>query len=87
MTASTTTTTTTSNAELPPRAPGPVGDLGSGAIDLFISARELYSMFVRTLYYTARGKRPKGAVLEQLYLVGNKSLFFICIECFATWIL
>jgi hypothetical protein len=28
---------------------GPVRDLGAAAIDLFLGARELYSVFVRTL--------------------------------------
>lgn len=58
---------------------GPVGVLGAAAIDLLIGGRELYSVFVRTLYYTARGRREKGAFLKQLYEIGNKSLFFISI--------
>jgi phospholipid/cholesterol/gamma-HCH transport system permease protein len=62
-----------------PVALGPVGELGGAALDLLIGARDLYSVFVRTLYYTARGKREKGAFVEQLYAIGNKSLFFLCI--------
>ena len=49
------------------------------AIDLFVGGRELYSVFVRTLYYVARGKRDKGAVVRQMYEIGNKSLFFVSI--------
>lgn len=56
---------------------GPVGQLGAAAIDLSIGARELYSVFVRTLFYTFRGRREKGAVLKQMYEIGNRSVFFI----------
>lgn len=56
---------------------GPVGLLGAAAIDLLIGGRELYSVFVRTLFYTFRGRREKGALVQQMYEIGNKSLFFI----------
>lgn len=56
---------------------GPIGLLGAAAIELAIGARELYSVFVRTLFYTVRGRREKGAVAQQLYEMGNKSLFFL----------
>ena len=59
--------------------PSWVADLGATAIDLFVGGKELYSVFVRTLYFTFRGKREKGAVVEQLYAIGNKSLFFVSI--------
>lgn len=58
---------------------GLVGQLGAAAIDLLIGGRELYSVFVRTLYYSARGRREKGALAAQMYEVGNRSLFFISI--------
>lgn len=66
-----------SAAEAAP-APGMVASLGAAAIDLAFGARELYSVFVRTLYYTARGRRDQGAVVRQMYEQGNKSLFFLC---------
>jgi phospholipid/cholesterol/gamma-HCH transport system permease protein len=56
---------------------GPIGLLGAAAIDLLIGARELYSVFVRTLFYTFRGRREKGALVQQMYEMGNRSLFFI----------
>ena len=65
--------------EAPHQELGFVGSLGAAAIDLFIGARELYSVFVRTLYYIFRGKREKGEVLRQMYEIGNKSLVFLCI--------
>lgn len=58
---------------------GLVGSLGAAAIDIYIGARDLYSVFVRTLYYIFRGKRERGAVLKQMYEIGNKSLVFLCI--------
>ncbi len=62
-----------------PDEPSGVALIGSEAIGLFQTARELYSIFVRTLYYTFRGRREPGAVLEQMYEIGNRSLFFITV--------
>lgn len=59
--------------------PGVVATLGATVIDLILGGRELYSVFVRTLYYVFRGRREKGALSQQMYEMGNKSLFFICI--------
>jgi phospholipid/cholesterol/gamma-HCH transport system permease protein len=56
---------------------GAVGLLGAAAIDLLIGGRELYSVFVRTLFYTFRGRREKGALAQQMFEMGNKSVFFI----------
>jgi phospholipid/cholesterol/gamma-HCH transport system permease protein len=56
-----------------------IGALGAGAIELFTVAAELYSVFVRTLYYCFRGKRERGAVVAQMYEIGNKSLFFLSV--------
>ncbi|HEX8792541.1 MAG TPA: ABC transporter permease [Polyangiaceae bacterium] len=58
---------------------GPVRDLGAAAIDLFLGARELYSVFVRTLYYVVRGRRDRSAVVQQMFEIGNRSLFFVSI--------
>src|SRR5262245_33249582 len=63
----------------PPPKPSAVGDLGASAIDLFVGARELYSVFVRALYYVVKGKRDKGVTVRQMYEMGNKSLFFLSI--------
>jgi phospholipid/cholesterol/gamma-HCH transport system permease protein len=69
----------TEAVEQPIEHRGPVFDLGAAVIDLAWGARELYSVFVRTLYYVFRGRREKGAVLRQMYEVGNKSAFFLSI--------
>src|SRR3954451_20238499 len=58
---------------------GWVGALGAAAIDLMIGGRELYSVFVRTLYYVFRGRREKGALLRQMYEMGNRSVFFLSV--------
>jgi phospholipid/cholesterol/gamma-HCH transport system permease protein len=60
--------------------PGVVHDLGAAGIDLFLAGRELYGVFVRTLYYVARGRREKGAVWRQMYEIGNRSLFFVSVS-------
>jgi phospholipid/cholesterol/gamma-HCH transport system permease protein len=57
----------------------PVATLGAAGIHLFLSARELYSVFVRTLYYVFRGKREKGALVRQMYEMGNKSVLFLTV--------
>ncbi len=62
-----------------PARPGAVADLGAAAMELMAGGRELYSVFVRTLYYAARGKRERGAVLRQMFEVGNRSLAFLSI--------
>jgi phospholipid/cholesterol/gamma-HCH transport system permease protein len=63
----------------PHARPSVFANVGGGAIDLFVGGRELYSVFVRTLYYVVRGRREKGAVVRQMYEMGNKSMFFITI--------
>lgn len=58
---------------------GFVFELGSGALDLGRGAWEMYSVFARTLYFIAKGKREKGATVAQMYAIGNKSWFFMTI--------
>jgi phospholipid/cholesterol/gamma-HCH transport system permease protein len=48
-------------------------------MELLHEGLELYSVFVRTLYYSARGRREKGATLRQMYEIGNRSLFFLTV--------
>ena len=58
---------------------GLVFDLGGAALDLWTGARELYSVFVRVLYYVFRGKREPGVLARQMYEMGNRSVFFVSI--------
>src|SRR5262245_13290792 len=62
-----------------PDEPGGVGLIGAEGISLYQTGKELYSIFVRTLYSTFRGRREPGAVMEQCYEIGNKSLFFLTV--------
>ena len=59
--------------------PGAVEALGATFVGLYRSALDLYGVLVRTLYYTVRGRREPGAIVEQAYLIGNKSLFFLTV--------
>ncbi len=61
------------------RAPRFVHDLGAVALRLATSARDLASVFARTLYFAFRGKREPGALMRQMYEMGNRSLFFLTI--------
>jgi phospholipid/cholesterol/gamma-HCH transport system permease protein len=56
-----------------------VADVGAAGIDLYVGGRELASVFVRTLYYTVRRRREKGAIWQQMFEIGNRSLFFVSI--------
>ncbi len=62
-----------------PRQSGLIYDLGAATFDLARGALELYSVFVRTLYYLVRGRREKGAVVRQMYEMGNRSLLFMTV--------
>lgn len=59
--------------------PTGIAALGHAALSLLAAGRELYSVFVKTLYYTVRGVRQPGAVLRQMYEIGNRSLVFLCV--------
>jgi phospholipid/cholesterol/gamma-HCH transport system permease protein len=67
--------------ELRQVVPEPTGValLGAEVLGLVRSGRELYSVFVRTLYYCFRGRREPGAVLVQMHEIGNRSLFFLTV--------
>ena len=52
---------------------------GHGALDAFRTVRELYSLFVRTLYYCVKGRREKGDVAVQMFELGNRSMVFLSV--------
>ncbi len=56
-----------------------VAQIGAGAIGLARTGAELYSVFVRTLYYCWFGRTEPGAVARQMYEIGNKSIFFLTV--------
>ena len=55
------------------------GAIGGTVVDLFESTRELYSVFSRTLYYVVRGRKEPGAVVRQMYEIGNRSVLFLSV--------
>ena len=63
----------------PPDDPGLVQQLGAFAIEAYGQARDLYSVFVRTLYYTVYGRAEKGMFVQQVYEQGNQSVFFLTV--------
>jgi phospholipid/cholesterol/gamma-HCH transport system permease protein len=65
--------------ELAIHEPKGVQWLGQQVLVLLGSAKALYSVFVKTLYYSARGVRQPGALVRQCYEIGNKSLVFLCV--------
>lgn len=72
-----------SRSQVPPETrveePSGVAALGAAALDLAYGAKELYSVLIRTLYYTVRGKREPGAVVKQMHEIGNNSVFFVTV--------
>ena len=56
-----------------------VAALGAAFLKLLAAGREMYSVFVKTLYYTARGQRRPGAIVKEMYEIGNRSLVFLCV--------
>jgi phospholipid/cholesterol/gamma-HCH transport system permease protein len=69
-------------SELRERAPedaGLVASIGAAAIAFGGVFAELYSVLVRTLYYCVKGRRERGAIVAQMYAVGNQSLFFLSV--------
>lgn len=55
------------------------GEIGAVALDLLDGAKGMYSVLVRTLYYMVKGRTEKGALVTQMYAIGNQSLFFITV--------
>ncbi|MEZ4440261.1 MAG: ABC transporter permease [Polyangiaceae bacterium] len=67
-------------SRLPPNhTRGPLAEVGHQAIALATTARDLYSVFVRTLFYCFRGRHEPGAIPYYCYEIGNKSVFFLTV--------
>lgn len=54
-------------------------ELGTAVLDLARGGKDLYGVFVRTLYWTFAGRRERGAVIRQCYEIGNRSMFFLSV--------
>lgn len=71
---------TTPIAMTPPSLPlRTAASVGTTALELFVSARDLFSVFVRTLYYVVRGKRDRRTIVQQAFEMGNRSVFFLVV--------
>lgn len=53
--------------------------LGRLLLDLLRTARDVYRVFVLTLYYSVRGEPNRRAFVRQMYEIGNRSLGFLAI--------
>jgi phospholipid/cholesterol/gamma-HCH transport system permease protein len=62
-----------------PGATGVAASIGRTVFDGIESAREIYGVFVRTLYYVARARTDRGAVVRQMYEIGNRSIFLLTV--------
>ncbi|HYQ03602.1 MAG TPA: ABC transporter permease [Polyangiaceae bacterium] len=56
-----------------------VRSLGRLFLDLLETGRDLYRVFVLTLYYSLRGEPNRPAFFRQMYEIGNRSLGFLSI--------
>lgn len=65
--------------EAPLGEPTGVAGFGATILGLWRGGVEAWGIFVRTLYYVARGRTEKGDIAKQMFEIGNKSLFFLCV--------
>jgi phospholipid/cholesterol/gamma-HCH transport system permease protein len=60
-----------------------LGRLGAPVVAFARDLSALWAVLLQTLYYAVRGKREKGAVVAQAYIIGNQSAFFITVTMIA----
>jgi phospholipid/cholesterol/gamma-HCH transport system permease protein len=76
MTANAATTETTG----PPESEaGLAASVGRTVFEGIESARDIYGVLVRTLYYVARARIDRDAVIRQMYEIGNRSVFLLTV--------
>ena len=56
-----------------------LGAIGEPLLEVTRTAREIADVFMLTWYYLLRGQRRWGAMWEQAYEIGNRSLMFIAV--------
>jgi phospholipid/cholesterol/gamma-HCH transport system permease protein len=56
-----------------------VARLGEAAVGGVRAALDLVALFFATLAGIFRGGRPRGEVLRQMYIIGNRSLIFVAV--------
>ncbi|MBL8600447.1 MAG: ABC transporter permease [Myxococcales bacterium] len=62
-----------------PRPRGLAADTGQLLIEGVRAFRGLFDVALRTVYWSLKGRREKGVVLEQAFEIGNKSVFFLTV--------
>jgi phospholipid/cholesterol/gamma-HCH transport system permease protein len=62
-----------------PEEQGLAASIGRTVFEGIHGAREIYGVFVRTLYYVARARTDRGAVVRQMYEIGNRSVFLLTV--------
>jgi phospholipid/cholesterol/gamma-HCH transport system permease protein len=58
---------------------GVAASVGRQALELVGTGREIYGILVRTLYYVFSRRIERGALVRQMYEIGNRSLFLLTI--------
>jgi phospholipid/cholesterol/gamma-HCH transport system permease protein len=53
--------------------------IGRAVFEGIHSAREIYAVLVRTLYYVVRVRANREAVVRQMYEIGNRSVFLLTV--------
>jgi phospholipid/cholesterol/gamma-HCH transport system permease protein len=56
-----------------------IAAIGAQTLAGLDAVRDLYSVAARTIYGTVFGRRPRGEIARQMYLVGNRSLLFVMV--------
>jgi phospholipid/cholesterol/gamma-HCH transport system permease protein len=62
-----------------PENEGLAASIGRAVFEGIDGAREIYGVFVRTLYYVARARIDRDAVIRQMYEIGNRSVFLLTV--------
>jgi phospholipid/cholesterol/gamma-HCH transport system permease protein len=62
-----------------PREGGLSAAVGRAVFEGIDAAGEMYSVLVRTLYYVARARTDRDAVIRQMYEIGNRSVFLLTV--------
>jgi phospholipid/cholesterol/gamma-HCH transport system permease protein len=58
---------------------GLAASAGAPVLLVWEDVKGIYGVFVRTLYFSLRGRKEKGAVWREMYEIGNRSLLFITV--------
>jgi phospholipid/cholesterol/gamma-HCH transport system permease protein len=62
-----------------PSPGGLAASVGRAVFDAIDGAQEIYGVLVRTLYYVARARTDRDAVIRQMYEIGNRSVFLLTV--------